>query len=52
MKNDKDEFIPLRERMRRDSAVTFYDEDGSVSLEVDHGKIVDRKKDIDTIEEK
>ena len=54
MKSDKDEFIPLSERMRRDSAVVFYDEDGSVSLDVDQGEIVDRKKDrdIDTIEEK
>lgn len=51
MKNDKP--IPLKERMKMDSAVVFYNDDGSVSLDVNHGETVKRKpKDIDTIEEK
>ena len=54
MKKENDRPIPLKERMKMESAVVFYDEDGSVSLDVNQGEITDRKKDrdIDTIEEK
>lgn len=52
MKNDEREQTPLRRRMQEEAAVVFHNEDGSVSLDVNQGKIVSRKDDnIDTIED-
>lgn len=52
MKNEKREQTPLVKRMQEEAAVVFYNEDGSVSLDVNKGNVVNRKDDnTDTIEE-
>ena len=53
MKNDNREQTPLRRRMQEEAAVVFYNDDGSISLDVNHGEVVSGKEsdDTDTIEE-